>query len=76
MALLEDAIDDWYQSSKKDYEIWASKHPVKMLENSMQIVQGQKAWCDMAEITKTPTFLVNGYKLPEPYYLEDIKYFI
>jgi len=30
----------------------------------------------MADITVTPTILINGYKLPSIYHLEDIRYLL
>ena len=32
-------------------------------------------WIKEAQLHATPTILVNGYKLPEIYQLEDLKYF-
>jgi hypothetical protein len=30
----------------------------------------------MAEVTATPTMLLNGYRLPNPYQLPDLKYML
>ena len=32
-------------------------------------------WIKESQLHATPTILVNGYKLPEVYQLEDLKYF-
>jgi hypothetical protein len=47
-----------------------------ILKIAIRLSEKQKEWCDMAEIAFTPTILVNGYKLPEPYRLDDPKYLI
>ena len=74
--LLENALNDWYTQGSKKYEAWAQKYPI-MFNGEMKIVtEKQKAWCKLTEIAFTPTILVNGYKLPEPYRLEDIKYLL
>ncbi|AZI24113.1 hypothetical protein EA772_01670 [Pedobacter sp. G11] len=75
-ALLERALNDWYGQNKKKYENWAQKYPVELGDNVSQVTQRQKEWCEMADISVTPTVLVNGRKLPEAYRLEDIKYLL
>ncbi|WP_199138431.1 cysteine peptidase family C39 domain-containing protein [Pedobacter sp. ASV12] len=74
--LVEKALNDWYAQSPKKYETWAEKFPISFNGEMDIVTEKQKAWCDMAEIAYTPTILINGYKLPEPYRLEDIKYLL
>ena len=74
--LVEKALNDWYALNPKKYETWAEKFPISFNGEMHQVTERQKAWCEMAEITFTPTILINGYKLPEPYRLEDIKYLL
>lgn len=74
--IAEKALNDWYAQSNKKYEDWASKFPVSFNGEMNTVTEKQKAWCDMAEISFTPTILVNGYKLVDPYRLEDIKYLL
>jgi thiol-disulfide isomerase/thioredoxin len=81
--ILENALSDWYGQGAKEYEGWAKRHPVDKkgeipagAEDWKIVAEKQKQWCAMAEITFTPTILINGYKLPDPYRLEDIKYLI
>lgn len=78
--LLETALVDWYfdyyfQNTSK-YDTWAKKYPVIFNGNINTVTEKHKIWCEMAQITFTPTIFVNGFKLPEPYRLEDIKYLI
>ncbi|MFN0257608.1 cysteine peptidase family C39 domain-containing protein [Pedobacter ureilyticus] len=76
VALVEKALNHWYEQREKKYEDWAKDYQINIREEVNEATKRQKQWCDMAEITFTPTILVNGYKLPEPYRLEDIQYLI
>ncbi|WP_208111036.1 cysteine peptidase family C39 domain-containing protein [Pedobacter duraquae] len=75
-SLLEKALNDWYKQGSKKFEQWAAAYPIDYSEEMSLITKKQKAWCNLTEIIYTPTILVNGYKLPEPYRLEDIKYLL
>ena len=46
------------------------------VEQFHQKMDKQKAWCEMAEVTATPTMLLNGYRLPDLYQLPDLKYML
>lgn len=76
ITVVEQALYDWYTQSSRKYEQWAQKYPVNLNNEISTVTKKQKDWCEMAEISFTPTILVNGYKLPEPYRLEDVKYLI
>lgn len=73
---VKDAMNAWYNTSNKNYEEWALKFPVLLDDEIAIVTEKQKTWCDLAEIKFTPTILINGYKLPEPYLLEDLKYLL
>ncbi|HEY5464653.1 MAG TPA: vitamin K epoxide reductase family protein [Hanamia sp.] len=73
----EQALDDWYLAPKKDYDAFASKYPlngeIKQQENE---IEKMKVWCKEAEITGTPTFFINGKRLPETYKIDELKYIL
>ncbi|MNY22235.1 hypothetical protein D3C86_1558330 [compost metagenome] len=73
---VEQALNDWYDSTKKDYDTWAKNYPMQVNGEMEVVTQRQKEWCELTEVTFTPTILVNGYKLPDPYRLDDIKYLL
>lgn len=75
-SLIIQALNDWYNPNRKDQETWIAKYPVMINSVTLAASAKQKVWREMANITFTPTVLVNGYKLPEPYRLEDLKYLI
>lgn len=71
-----DALNSWFQSGNKSYDVLAIRYPASYNDNVSSVMQNQRRWCEMAEINFTPTILINGYKLPEPYTLEDMKYLL
>jgi uncharacterized membrane protein len=70
------ALYDWYEQKQKDYKAWAKVYPVELIEADFQKLDKQKAWCTMAEVTATPTLLLNGYRMPEQYQVQDLKYML
>ena len=75
--LTKKALDDWYLAEKKDYEIFAKKHPM----NGELALQGAKLnamdkWCREMNIVATPTFFLDGYQLPDAYSIGDLEYFL
>lgn len=82
LSLLEDknivilAMNDWFSQSNQSYEDWAKRYPAAIPDNIKAACAKQMKWYELLEISFTPTVLLNGYKLPEPYELEDLKPFI
>ena len=37
--------------------------------------QKHNAWKEKTQLRATPTILINGYKLPDNYKIEDLRYF-
>lgn len=73
-SIVRRALKDWYVQDDKVYELWAEKYPVTITEAVKVAFLKQKKWIGIAEIIFTPTIFVNGYKMPESYQLEDLKY--
>ncbi|TBO42083.1 thioredoxin domain-containing protein [Pedobacter kyonggii] len=69
------ALAHWY-SKKETYENWSVKYPIADNDNSHNVRKIQKEWCEMADITFTPTILINGYKLPSVYSPEDLRFLL
>ncbi len=86
--LIKQALDDWYLSADKDYDVFAAKYPL----NGELAKQGDKIelmdkWCINSNIRATPTIFVTVpkiddhnptilYQLPDAYNIEDLKYFL
>ncbi|NQX38469.1 Protein-disulfide isomerase [Pedobacter steynii] len=73
-SLLKQAVEEWYAQKDKNYEEWARGFPVEINQESKEIAELHNEWCMEAKIGATPTILIDGYKLPAPYRLEDIIY--
>ncbi|PWS26503.1 hypothetical protein DHW03_17140 [Pedobacter yonginense] len=71
----ENILRYWYEDSLQ-YKQLAEKYPLKFNGEIAQALEKQKNWCDIAEMKFTPTILINGYKLPEPYGVDDLKYLV
>lgn len=71
------ALDDWYLANKKDYNDFATLYPMNgELKQQDAKIEAMSEWCKQAEITHTPTIFVNGYRLPENYDVEELKYIL
>jgi glutaredoxin len=75
-SLAADAMNDWYSQAVKQFDEWSARFPVPQDKDITSVTTKQKEWCREAEIMFTPTIFVNGYKLVEPYELEDIRQLI
>jgi len=75
-AIIKNALHDWYEQKQKNYEAWAKIYPVQLNEAEFYKLDKQKAWCSLAEVSGTPTLLLNGYRLPQLYQLPDLKYML
>jgi hypothetical protein len=73
---VKQALNDWYEQKQKNYEAWAKLYPIALNGIEYQKMEQQKAWCQLAEVTATPTLLLNGYRLPQLYQLTDLKYML
>jgi uncharacterized membrane protein len=75
-TIVRNALHDWYEQKQKNYEAWAEAYPVQLNENEFHKIDKQKLWCDTAEVTFTPTLLLNGHRMPEPYEVSDLRYML
>lgn len=74
--IVKEAMNNWYGQGSKNYEMWAEKYPIVLDSEISKVTERQKKWCIESDIQFTPTILINGYKLVEPYQLEDLKYLL
>jgi len=76
-ALLHNALDDWYNAPKKDYDIFSAKYKLNgELQQQGNKLQAMREWCEKTEIPGTPTFFINGFQLPELFTMKDLKLFL
>ncbi len=75
--IIKHALDEWYLSEKKDYEVFAAKYPMNgELAKQGNKMEAMDKWCKEIDIQFTPTIFINGYQLPDAYNIEDIQYFL
>ncbi|MFC6101243.1 vitamin K epoxide reductase family protein [Olivibacter domesticus] len=74
--VLREALNDWYSNKLKDYGSLREKYPVVLEPNLDKVSDLHKAWCKAADVLYTPTILINGYKLEQPYQIADVKYML
>ena len=67
---------EWFEYGKFNKESFFEKYIVDTENKAVtDEFNRHETWKKMAQLHATPTLLVNGYKLPESYRLEDLKYF-
>jgi uncharacterized membrane protein len=73
---VKQALHDWYGQKQKNYNDWAKVYPVQLNTANFYKLDKNYEWCQVAEVTATPTILLNGYRLPPMYQLTDLKYML
>jgi uncharacterized membrane protein len=72
------ALHDWYQPAKSNtdkYQAFAAKYPMNgEIDQQEEKVHAMHEWCEKNAIAFTPTFFVNGYRLPDQYEITDLEY--
>lgn len=75
--ILKRALDDWYLSDQKDYDVFAGKYPMNgELTKQGAKIEAMDKWCKAMEVQATPTIFLNGHQLPDAYGIEDLQYFL
>lgn len=63
----------WFSSEKNDYEPIIAKYSANIHNDEVEAEWNKhKEWRKNTKLATTPTILVNGYKLPEEYEIEDL----
>ena len=72
----ERIIADWFERGKPMKEAFFSNLNLDLEDSQVEAeFQKHEAWKEKSQLRATPTILVNGYKLPNNYKIEDLKYF-
>ncbi|QPH41240.1 cysteine peptidase family C39 domain-containing protein [Pedobacter endophyticus] len=71
--LAQNALEDWYSGQIKNFKLLNEKYPASATDQSIAVGKMQKDWCKLADITYTPTVFINGYKIPVPYKIDDLR---
>jgi thiol-disulfide isomerase/thioredoxin len=67
------ALADWYNAKTKDYNAYKIKYPVLVnFDRLKHKLEEMSNWCNLENIQFTPTYYVNGRRLPESYSISDL----
>lgn len=67
-------LHDWFRL--KDTEKFAKEYPMPLngpFEQAESLGRLHNNWMEAAEVSRTPTFFINGYELPENYSVDELK---
>jgi hypothetical protein len=73
----ENLIQDWFELA--DLNRFRKQYPLQTNGQNPELetlIARHSDWFDKAEIKGTPTFFVNGFKLPGQYRIDDLRYLI
>ena len=72
----ERIINDWFEKGKPLKEAFFDDLLLEMKNPEIEVeFQKHESWKVKSQLRATPTILVNGYKLPDNYKIEDLRYF-
>lgn len=70
-----EAYTEWYESGKHSQEHFFDKYHLDLNSDEIEReFQQHEQWKNATKFNATPTILVNGYKLPYGYTIEDMQY--
>ncbi|TDO22358.1 vitamin K epoxide reductase family protein [Pedobacter duraquae] len=71
-----DALGNWYKHVEKGYNRWSKNYPAEITTSDYEHVNLQYYWSEIANVTHTPAFYINGSPLPTTYHVEELTYFL
>ena len=72
----ERIIADWFEKGKSLKELYFKDMQLDISNPKVEVeFQKHEAWKEKTQLRATPTILVSGYKLPDNYKIEDLRYF-
>ena len=72
----ERIISEWFEKGKPLKEVFFDDLQLDMANPEIETeFQKHEAWKEKTKLRATPAILVNGYKLPDNYKIEDLRYF-
>jgi hypothetical protein len=72
----KEIFDEWFEKGKFNKEEFFKLYPVNTdTQEVMREFELHERWKEQSGLRATPTILVNGYKLPDNFKIEDMSYF-
>lgn len=73
---IKQIFDDWFENGNYKNEEFFRKYPIEIYNSNIDYeFEKHKQWKEKSGLTATPTILINGYKLPDNFKIEDMRYF-
>ena len=70
-------LHEWYTGGKYEKDDFFKRYPEDWDDAGvLQEFNRHQEWKKNTQLTATPTILINGYKLPREYRIEDVAYFV
>ncbi|HEU4470397.1 MAG TPA: vitamin K epoxide reductase family protein [Flavisolibacter sp.] len=70
------AISDWFEGLSANYDAFVARYPLNgPVRQPTEKIRAMEAWCKREEVAFTPTFYLDGRRLPPLYTAEDLAYF-
>jgi len=71
------ALRDWYRATVKDYAVFAASYPLpKEITGQDMHIDKLHAWTKWQKIDRTPTYFLDGHRLPPNYNIDDFRYLL
>ncbi|WP_303207725.1 vitamin K epoxide reductase family protein [Bacteroides oleiciplenus] len=71
----EAIVDAWFEYGKYDKENFFKSYGISIAQEALDEAERHNEWKLKNNLMSTPTVLINGYKLPNNYMIEDLVYF-
>jgi len=74
--IAHEIYNQWFKTGKMNKELFFEKYKIDTeLPEILEECELQTRWKEQSGLSATPTILINGYKLPDYYKIEDLRYF-
>ena len=71
----EGIINAWFEHGKYNKEFFLKSYDINITQEIIDETKRHNEWILKNNLMSTPLVLINGYKLPDNYMVEDLKYF-
>lgn len=73
---VRNVLNSWFDGEFKSLEGWLKHHDMGSSPEFLKILEKQRNWFNELDVTFTPTILINGYKTPWQYSIDEIRYLL
>lgn len=66
-------LHEWYNQEERNIDKFRQEFNISETKKAWNIINQHKAWYETAQVHGTPTFYLDGYRMPELYQIDDLK---